>query len=200
MKSLAVCLALTMGTHLCFAGPPLFNGKDLSNWEIKGKAVWTVENGIITGGQDGDPKKAGLLISKENYSDFDLSFEFEIDEHGKYNSGVYFRLQPSIKGPRLQLNLGRGVADEPVGLYLDDWLDKGDATDQYRRPGEWNHIRLKVEGARIEVWLNGEKIVDFKDPVLLNNYLIPGKIAFQTYGAEGHAGWVKFRKLELQNL
>ncbi len=178
----------------------IFNGKDLSNWTTKGKAAWKVENGEIHGGQDGDPKRAGMLISEATYQDFELTFEFQIDEHGKYNSGVYFRFQPEGKTSRLQLNLGRGAADEPVGLFLDEWLDKGDQHDKYRLPKQWNHVKLRVQGSQIEVWLNQVKIVNFADPERLKDHLDPGHIALQTYGAEDHAGWVKFRNLELRNL
>ncbi|MDF1811021.1 MAG: DUF1080 domain-containing protein [Verrucomicrobiales bacterium] len=178
----------------------LFNGKDLSNWETRGKAIWKVDDGEILGGQDGDPKRSGLLISKESYRDFELSFEFKIDEHGKYNSGVYFRFHADRKGPRLQLNLGRGAAGEPVGLYLDDWLDKGDENDEYRLPEEWNRIKLRVTGAKIEAWLNEQKIVEFEDADRLKHYLEPGRIAFQTYGAEDHSGWVKFRNIKMARL
>jgi len=178
----------------------IFNGKDLSNWVTQGKAVWRVENGEIHGGQDGDPKRSGMLISKATYRDFELSFEFQIDEHGKYNSGVYFRFQPGSKTAKLQLNLGRGAAGEPVGIFLDEWLDQGDLEDKHRLPKQWNHVRLRVRGSHIETWLNQTKIVDFSDPDRLKNHLDPGHIALQTYGAENHAGWVKFRNLEIRDL
>jgi hypothetical protein len=48
------------------------------------------------------------------------------------------------KGDRLQINIGRGVADEPLGLYLNDWLDRDDAKDKHRKPGEWNFLRIKA--------------------------------------------------------
>lgn len=170
------------------------------DWETRGKAVWKFENGVITGGQDGDPKRSGMLISKAEYQDFELTFDFKIDEHGKYNSGVYFRFNPGKKGPRLQLNLGRGAAGEPVGLYLNDWLDKGDEKDEFRLPKQWNKVRLRVDGPRIEAWLNGSKIVDYSDSAGLKDHLTSGRIALQTYGAEGHAGWVKFRNWKVETL
>src|ERR1041384_5163511 len=69
----------------------LFNGKDLEGWTVSGSAKWKVEDGVIVGGQDGDPKRAGFLCSKESFQDFGLVLDFMIDEHGKYNSGVYLR-------------------------------------------------------------------------------------------------------------
>ena len=179
----------------------IFNGKDLSQWEAAGKAEWRVENGVIVGGQDGDPKHSGILVSKGDYKDFDLRLEYKIDEHGKYNSGIYFRRSKTKRlGRPYQLNLGRGAAGEFVGLFLDDWLDKGDEKDDIRKPRQWNKVRLLVFGNRIRAWLNDQPIVDYTDPKPRADLQEAGSIAFQTYGAEGHAGWVKFRNLRLIDL
>ncbi len=176
----------------------LFPSESLDDWNAKGSAKWSYKNGTLSGGQDGDPKRSGLLISKAKYQDFDLSLEFKIDEHGKYNSGIYLRYHSEQKGDRLQVNIGRGAADEPVGLYLNDWLDKGDAKDEFRKPKVWNSLRIKALGPHIQVWLNGRKIVDYQDAKRLANHLAPGHLAIQTYGAEGHAGWIKFRKMSVK--
>ena len=45
----------------------------------------------FVGSQDGDPKRSGLLMTKEQFRDFELRLDFMIDERGKYNSGVYLR-------------------------------------------------------------------------------------------------------------
>jgi hypothetical protein len=179
----------------------LFNGKDLSQWEAAGKAEWRVINGVIVGGQGGDPKRSGILASKGSFKDFDLRLEYKIDEHGKYNSGIYFRRSKDKRlGRPYQLNLGRGAAGEYVGLYLDDWLDKGDEKDEIRKPRQWNKVRLLVVGNRIRAWLNDQPIVDYSDPKPRPDLKESGSIAFQTYGAEGHAGWIKFRNLTLIDL
>ncbi|MGC6566172.1 MAG: 3-keto-disaccharide hydrolase, partial [Akkermansiaceae bacterium] len=94
----------------------LFPSGTLDDWTAKGRARWSYQGGVLSGGQDGDPKRSGLLISKASFQDFDLSFEFKIDEHGKYNSGIYLRYQAGQKGNHLQVNIGRGAAGEPVGL------------------------------------------------------------------------------------
>jgi hypothetical protein len=166
---------------------------DMSLWEPKGSAQWRLVDGVIEGGQDGDPKRAGRLLSRAKFADFDLELEFLIDEHGKYNSGVYLR-----RG--YQVNIGRGAAGEYVGLYSDRWLDKGDETDEVRKPKAWNHLRIRAVGARIEVWLNHQQIVCYTEAEPSESQLAANVIALQTYGAEGHAGWVKFRKLWIRDL
>ena len=139
----------------------LFNGKDLSGWNSVGSAKWEVSDRIIKGGQNGNPSKSGVLWTNEIFKDFDLSLEFKIDEHGKYNSGVYFRKSKTKPlGRPYQINIGRGAADEPVGLHVDDWLDKGDEKDEFRKPLKWNTLRILAIGPVIKTWLNGSLIVD----------------------------------------
>jgi hypothetical protein len=179
----------------------LFNGRDLTNWTQMGSAQWKVTGGEIHGGQDGDPKRGGLLATREQFQDFELEMEFMIDEHGKYNSGVYLRNEPGRGGRSgYQINIGRGAAEEYVGLYTDRWLDKGDEHDTIRKKLDWNKLYIYARGAHIKVRLNDVEIVDHKDAEPKPRFLQPGVIAFQTYGAQGHAGWVKFRNIRIRDL
>jgi hypothetical protein len=181
---------------------PLFNGNDLSGWTTVGSAKWKVEDGIIVGGQEGDAKRSGLLMTKEQFRDFELRLDFMIDEHGKYNSGVYLRQAPG-KGGRTgyQVNIGRGQAEEyTAGIFTDRWLAKGDEHDKIRKPLDWNSLSIVAKGGHIVVHLNGVKVSDFDDQKPPERFLQSGAIALQTYGAQGHAGWVKFRGLKIRKL
>jgi len=179
----------------------LFNGKDLTGWETMGTAVWRGEDGVLVGGQDGDASRSGLLATTEMFQDFELELEFMIDEHGKYNSGVYLRNEPGkARRTGYQVNIGRAEAGEYCGLFLHDWLSKGDERDEVRRKLDWNQYRIVAEGPRIVVFLNQVKIVDFEDPNPEPELLGPGVIGLQTYGAEGHAGWVKFRNIRIREI
>ena len=179
----------------------LFAADTLDGWETVGPAKWRVAKGELVTGQDGDPKRWGMLQTKLKYRDFELKLDFKIDEYGKYNSGVYLR-QPIERGVGrpYQVNIGRGVAGEPVGLYLDDWLAKGDEHDKIRRVLKWNSLRIRIVESHIKVWLNGKQIVDFTHENPKPYLLKAGPIALQTYGAEGYSGWVKFRNMQLKDL
>ena len=180
---------------------PLFTGDSLADWESVGPAKWTLKNGTLVTGQDGDPKRWGMLQSKKQYLDVELKLEFKIDEHGKYNSGVYLRKPTNNKkGRAYQINIGRGTSGEPVGLYLNSWLAKGDENDKIRIPLKWNSLRIRIVKSQIQIWLNKKEIVNFKHKNPKPYLLEPGAIAFQTYGADGHSGWVKFRKIQIKNL
>jgi hypothetical protein len=199
----------------------LFNGQDLTGWRTTGSAVWRVDHkdgwpDMIVGGQEGDPKRAGNLSTVEPFQNFELELEFMIDEHGKYNSGVYLRNPPpGTPGGKngYQVNIGRAAAAEYTGgIVITDapgvpagtptWLAKGDATDAYRKPLDWNTLRILADGPHLVVHLNGHEVANVTDtdPQRDPRYQQKGVLAFQTYGAEGHAGWVKFRNLKIRTL
>jgi hypothetical protein len=181
---------------------PLFNGKDLDGWKTVGSAVWKVADGIIVGGQDGDPKRSGLLMTTRKFQNFELILDFMIDEHGKYNSGVYLRNDENSGGRTgYQVNIGRGAAGEFCGgVFTKEWLAKGDEQDSVRKKLDWNTLRILADGPHIVVELNGVKVSDCTDPTPPAKSLQSGVIGFQTYGAEGHAGWVKFRNIRIREL
>src|SRR4051812_18205312 len=180
----------------------LFNGKNLDAWVPQGSAQWRVEDGIIVGGQDGDPKKSGLLTTKDSFKDFELTLDFMIDEHGKYNSGVYLRNDPKTQARTgYQVNIGRGAAEEYcAGIYTDHWLAKGDEKDTIRKKLDWNTLHIIAQGPHIIVDLNGQRVADYTDPNPPAKFLQEGVIGLQTYGAEGHAGWVKFRNIRIREI
>jgi hypothetical protein len=66
---------------------PLLSGDSLEGWESIGPAKWTLTSGTLTTGQDGDPKRWGILQTKKRYLDLELMLEFKIDEHGNTIAG-----------------------------------------------------------------------------------------------------------------
>jgi hypothetical protein len=186
-------------------GPPwrsLFNRQNVDQWKTVGTAHWRVDNGDILGTQDGDASRAGLLVTKDPFKNFELTLDFNIDEHGKYNSGVYLRNDPDAHGQTgYQVNIGRGVVGEYCGgVYRNGWLAKGDVNDAIRKPNAWNTLHILADGPHIVVDLNGARVVDYSDPNPEPKLLEAGAIALQTYGAEGHPGWVRFRNVKIREL
>jgi hypothetical protein len=180
----------------------LFNGRDLEGWTSVGRAKWRVEDGVIVGGQDGDPRRSGLLATTRKFKDFELELEFMIDEHGKYNSGVYLRNDSGTAGRTgYQVNIGRAAAEEfCAGIFTDRWLTRGDADDSIRNKLDWNRLRILARGPHLVVHLNDIKVGDFTDANPPEKFLQEGVIGLQTYGAEGHAGWVKFRAVRIREI
>ena len=142
---------------------PLFNNRDLTGWEQVGgeKKTWKAEKGLlITSGEGG-----GWLSTVEEYGDFELSVEFRVPENG--NSGVFIRApragNPAFEGSEIQ------VLDDFGDEYktLKPWQYCGSvystiapSTRATKKAGEWQTMVINVKGQKIQVTLNGTKIVD----------------------------------------
>ncbi|GAB3951888.1 hypothetical protein GCM10028805_32750 [Spirosoma harenae] len=174
----------------------LFNGKDLTGWKIYGTEKWFVEDGNLVC-ESGPDKKYGYLATEQFYKNFDLSLEFKQEANG--NSGVFFR--STIEGTKVS---GWQVEVAPPnhdtgGVYESygrNWLVQiPDEKENILKPGEWNKMRIRVEGDHVQTWLNGESMVDFNDEKIGKG---DGSIALQIHDGGGIK--VRWRKLQLKPL
>ena len=171
---------------------PLFE-KGLSAARTDGKPKWKFSKGVITGTSKSNER--GFLVTKEKFRDFELTGEFELKGKGKFNSGISFRVTGSPAKER-HFNLGDPAADQPFGLYFNDWLVKA-ATKKPIKVSQWNKLRLRVVGQKVEGWINEEKLVDH---TLKQGDPIEGAIAFQSHANKNETGTIRFRKLLVQRL
>ena len=73
----------------------LFNGKDLSGWTVRGKATWSVQDGVLTG-----IGGMGHIYTDATCSDFEFKGMFRVTNQGAIpNSGFYFRANPPAGDP-----------------------------------------------------------------------------------------------------
>ena len=95
-----------------------------------------------------------------------LTLEFKQLANG--NSGVFFRsfVEPPVKVHGWQCEVAPKGFDT-AGIYESygrGWLVQiPDEKEDILREGEWNTLRLKVQGDRVQTWLNGEEMVDITD-------------------------------------
>ncbi len=142
----------------------IFNGKDLAGWTTHGTEKWYVENGELIC-ESGPDKKYGYLSTDKAYKNFELTLQFKQEANG--NSGVFFR--SSIEGVKIS---GWQVEVAPKGLhtggiyesYGRGWLIQPKPEDeQWLKEGQWNTMRIKVNGDEVNTWLNGHPIIQLKD-------------------------------------
>ena len=125
----------------------LFNGIDLTGWKIHGTEKWYVENGDLVC-ENGPDKEYGYLSTNEYYDNFILTLEFKQESNG--NSGVFFR--STLDG--IIIN-GWQVEVAPSGLhtggiyesYGRGWLAKPDPKDENLKDGDWNTMKIMVDGS-----------------------------------------------------
>jgi hypothetical protein len=147
---------------------PLFDGKTLAGWRTykaaEPKPQWQVVDGAITLTAGG----GGDLITKEQFADFELRWEWKIAAEG--NSGVMWRVaetrEPASRtGPEYQLldpaAKGKYLGEVQKGNVGGALYDLVPAAPARSKPaGEWNESRLVVRGGRFELHLNGVKTAE----------------------------------------
>jgi hypothetical protein len=163
------CVALLLAPCLKAFGEEAsaspFDGKSLAGWTtLDGKPVtqgWEVVDGVIHLKKEG--RRAGHIITAQEFGDFQLSFEWKIAERG--NSGIKYRVRNyggKILGCEYQIYDDRAAktrlqSKNSAGAIYD--LYEPNTAKQLKPAGEFNQARIVVKGDRIEHWLNGALIV-----------------------------------------
>ncbi len=164
MKKILITLGFLISGTVFAQTTSLFNGKNLDGWKIYGTEKWYVEDGLLVC-ESGEDKEYGYLGTERNYKDFILTLEFKQNSNG--NSGVFIR--STVEGTKVS---GWQVEVAPLGLhtggvyesYGRGWLIKPDPEkEKVLKEGEWNQMKIKVEGDRLTSWLNGTQMVELND-------------------------------------
>jgi hypothetical protein len=197
----------------------LFNGKDFSGWKIPdppsgtfkkgvkevknddGKAIafvgvtkrddkeitlWQIKDGMIVGGGP-----ASHIFSEIEAEDFHYRVEAMINDKG--NSGQYFRTAfgPGFpKGYEAQINATGGDRIKTGSLYFPNIKEVLVLNTAPHKPDEFFTQEVIAEGNHIQIIVNGNKTVDYKDP---KNTYTKGHFALQ-----GHdpGSVMTFKKVE----
>jgi hypothetical protein len=143
----------------------LFDGKTTDGWRgFKQKtapASWGVVDGALTRVGDG-----GDLMTVEQYGSFELQLEWKVPPGG--NSGVMFHVTENAAetyhtGPEFQIldNARHRDGKDPLTSAGACYALYPPSKDATRPVGTWNHIRLVVDGALVQHWLNDELVVKY---------------------------------------
>jgi len=164
VRALLCCLSLAWGVVVAEEDGwiDLLEGDALEAWmavdEGRPGEGWVLEDGVLH-----RSAKAGDLVSRREFVDFELEFEWKVTEGA--NSGVKYRLRKTPRGwlgPEYQVIDDAGHKDakaanrRAAALYD---LVSADEGKPLKPAGEWNRARVVVAGARIEHWLNGERVL-----------------------------------------
>jgi hypothetical protein len=190
----------------------LFDGKTTDGWRaFKQTEIgpgWKVENGVLFP----DPKVAKDIVTKGDYANFELSFEWRISKGG--NSGVMFHVIPEgsetyESGPEYQiLDNSRGVQPREQAGSL--YALVAPSMDMTRPVGEFNQARLIVDRGKVQHWLNGMEVAryeigspEFKALVAASKFRRWPVFATGTTGGialQNHGNDVAFRNIKIRVL
>lgn len=144
----------------------------------------------------------GLLwYEAKELSSYSLKLDWKME--GDDNSGVFVGF-PASDDPWSAVDNGYEVqidaTDEPDrttgAVYTFQSADIEARDKALKPPGEWNSYEIKVQGERLQVFLNGVEINDFtnEDPA---RSLTDGYFGLQNHGDDDH---VSFRDIQLKEL
>ena len=147
----------------------LFDGASLAGWrgyrQTTAPDGWKVVDGAIT-----LVGKGGDLVTADTFANFELKIDFKLAPNG--NSGIFYRGVESPDGPiyysapeyQVIDNAGHPDAKNGPDRYCGaNYALEAPAKAEACHPaGQWNSARIVVNGAHVEHWLNGEKMVEYE--------------------------------------
>jgi hypothetical protein len=197
------------GWELLFDGETLkgwkaYNGDEPESWMVKDNSIYC------------DPEKGGDdIMTVKHFADFDLKFEWKIEEGG--NSGVIYRTRegkqwgkPYHTGPEYQVMDDPGENDnKSTGSFYDVFATSADK--KINPAMEWNSGRIRISDKLVTHWVNGVMVMQcelysdewnqavaeskWKERVFFG--MSPfGHIDFQNHGGEV---WYKNIKIKVLN-
>lgn len=198
----------------------LFDGKTTSGWRTfksdKVSPRWKASNGELYLDKTVTEGK-GDLITNDEYKDYDLSLEWKIDACG--NSGILFNVVEDPKfeatyhtGPEMQVLDNTCHPDAKIIKHrAGDLYDLISCSKETVKPaGEWNLARIVSKKAKMEFWLNGNKVVEFTmhtpewDQMVAKSKFntMPefGKALNGHIAIQDHGDGVRFRNIKIREL
>jgi hypothetical protein len=143
----------------------LFDGKSMEGWKVGEDAIpaENVKDGTFNPFKMGGGRKLYVAhYEAKKFGDFVLALDFKVSK--ECNSGVFFRMtdpkEPVQSGFEIQIFDSAGktkVGKHDCGALYDAQEPSKNAA---RPAGEWQHMEITARQNRVQVELNGERVVD----------------------------------------
>ncbi|MFN2564235.1 MAG: DUF1080 domain-containing protein [Gemmatimonadaceae bacterium] len=192
----------------------LFDGRTTAGWRGYRKrempAGWRVVDGALTRVAEG-----GDIVTNDQFANFELALEWKVAPGG--NSGIFYRVTEDAEhtyesGPEMQVLDDARHQDGKSRL-----TSAGALYSLYAAPagvskpaGEWNAVRIVVNGAHVEHWLNGVKVVDTEmwspdwekrvRESKFNEWSGFGRAKRGHIALQDHGDWVAYRNIRIRVL
>jgi hypothetical protein len=159
----------------------LWNGVDTKGWRGAHKESfpekgWRIQNGILSvlPGGGGESTNGGDIVTEEEFSAFELQFEFRITPgansgvkyfvtENEQSSGSAIGLEYQVLDDEKHPDAKMGVVGNRTMASLYDLIPSLKMDQAKRKTGEWNKGMIRVyPDNRIEHFLNGYKVVEYQ--------------------------------------
>jgi hypothetical protein len=180
----------------------LFDGRTFDGWE--GDLSWfrIFDRAIVAGSLTRPIPQNEFLASTRGFADFEMRLQVRL-AGGKGNGGIQFRSQRADHSREMigyQADIGQdywgGLYDESRrGTFLGTRC-KPEALAAVLRPDGWNDYRIRCEGKRVQLHVNGLLTTDFTE----TDPQIPaaGRIGLQVHAGDPVEVW--YRNLRIKDL
>lgn len=181
------------------AGRAIFDGESFAGWE--GNLDWfRVEDKAVVAGTMKKPiPRNEFLCTEREYGDFELTLKAKLLGDAA-NAGIQFRTKRipnhhEVSG--YQCDMGVVSKDHNIwGALYDEsrrrrFLAEPDQAVLAKafRPNDWNEFRIRCEGPRIQIWLNGQQTIDYTESDA--DIARSGVIALQIHSGPPSEAWYK---------
>ncbi|MDQ3290302.1 MAG: DUF1080 domain-containing protein [Bacteroidota bacterium] len=204
MKKLSVLLSLLVLSILAFKPADyksvfhrsyddgwveLINGKDFTGWKAtENTSTWSITDGLF----QADGKVSHLFYEGEYLKDGFKNFELEVQvkTFKLANTGIYFHTKYQEKGwPKSGMEIQVNNTHIGEGDYIElkktaSLYGVRNVYKAFGRDGEWMTIKARVENNRVQVWLNGMKTVDYRQPE--KTFAAVKRLGKGTFCLQGH--------------
>jgi len=152
---------------------------------------WSIEDGCLV--QSGKGANVRMVFGDVKWRDFEYALEarktggaegFLVLVRVRSDQEFYWCNFGGMKNERFYLE--RGIKDGKR------WRGVGKAVPGTIETGKWYSIRVRCEGLRIQVWLDGNSVIDHTDDA---SAVLSGKVGVGTWGTQA-----SFRNLKVTSL
>ncbi len=177
------------------------SGQTLHGWQGD-RTVFRVQDGAIVGGSLAGPVARNEFLCLEGeWADFELRLKFKLLGAGA-NAGIQVRSR-RIPDHHEMIGYQADLGDGWWGcLYDESRRNKvlagppEDVRGQIVKREEWNEYRIRCQGRRIQLWINGTQTVDYTEAD--ESLEQTGLIGLQIHGGPPSEAWykdIRIRKL-----
>jgi len=196
LQILAFVLVIGLIAAGCDSSISLFDGKSLEGWEcdpLEQAEDWKAVDGELLGENPGE--QASIIWTNQEFRDFEVELEY-ITLTDDYDTGLFIR----GLSHQVQIGISRSLQkDMTACIYAPadkrgGYPGKTDKVTKVNKVGEWNDLWIILKGKRIQTFLNGEEMVDYKSV----NIRDEGPIGLQLHGNRNMK--VIFKDIEVRKL
>ena len=157
----------------------LFDGESFDGWKIYNQETmdsnWEIVDGALACnvglGEENNGFSSKSIMTTSDWGNFEFEIEYKIAKGG--NSGIFYHVveKPEygydfVTGPEVQVlddEFSRSES-EPYKMVASNYAMHAPSDSKSPNPYmEWNKMKIVYDNGQVEHWLNGVKVLEFKE-------------------------------------